>query len=127
MSEPQKIKRILMTADPIGGIWSFSLDLAGELSKHNVDVHLAVMGGPLNARQKREAEILPNLRIYESSYKLEWMNEPWQDVDEAGGWLLNLEGEIEPDIIHLNGYSHASFSFSAPKLIVAHSCVNSGF
>ena len=112
-----------MTADAIGGVWTYALDLARGLSAHSVDVALATMGAPLSAAQRRDAAELPNLQVYESSYKLEWMDNPWQDVQRAGDWLLTLENEITPDVVHLNGYAHGQLPWRAPHLVVAHSCV----
>jgi glycosyltransferase involved in cell wall biosynthesis len=61
--------------------------------------------------------------LFESAYRLEWMADPWDDVDRAGDWLLKIAERFHPDLIHLNGYSHASLAWDAPVLIVAHSCV----
>src|SRR5690606_20305051 len=58
-----------------------------------------------------------------SEYALEWMDDPWADLEAAGGWLLHLERRYAPDLIHLNGYGHASLAWRAPVLVVAHSCV----
>jgi glycosyltransferase involved in cell wall biosynthesis len=51
------------------------------------------------------------------------MPEPWDDVAAAGEWLLGLEREVQPDVVHLNGYVHACCAFRAPVLVAAHSCV----
>jgi len=61
--------------------------------------------------------------VFESCFKLEWMEDPWEDVAKAGEWLLQLEKQLQPDIIHLNGYVHAALPWQAPTLIVGHSCV----
>ena len=37
-------RRILMTADTIGGVWSYALELAQGLARHGVEVALATMG-----------------------------------------------------------------------------------
>jgi glycosyltransferase involved in cell wall biosynthesis len=63
------------------------------------------------------------LTVHESTYRLEWMDDPWSDVQQAGEWLLYLEETVHPDVIHLNGYMHAALPFKAPTLVVAHSCV----
>ena len=81
------------------------------------------MGAPLTGAQWHEVKCIPNLRVLESTYKLEWMSEPWQDVQAAGEWLLDLERRLRPDIVHLNNYAHGALPFSAPKLVVAHSDV----
>jgi glycosyltransferase involved in cell wall biosynthesis len=59
----------------------------------------------------------------EGHFKLEWMEHPWHDVAEAARWLLQLEGLISPDVVHLNEYAHATLPWKCPVLVVAHSCV----
>lgn len=61
--------------------------------------------------------------VRQSHYKLEWMPECWPDVQAAGDWLIELERETQPDVVHLNGYAHGRWPFISPTLVVAHSCV----
>ncbi len=114
--------KVLMTADTVGGVWNYSLQLADALAPYEVEVHLATMGAPLALAQRTEALEIPNLTLYESAYKLEWMDEPWSDVGAAGEWLLDLERDIRPDLVHLNGYAHGALAWNAPALMVGHSC-----
>jgi glycogen(starch) synthase len=116
-------RRVLMTTDTVGGVWTYALELCRALERHGVEIALATMGGALDASQAAEAASLPGLQVYESACRLEWMREPWGDVDEAGEWLLELERQVFPEVVHLNGYSHASLPFVAPVLVVGHSCV----
>lgn len=115
--------KILMTADTVGGVWVYALELAQALTTHSCEVALAAMGGYLSSSQVREAARIPHLTVYESDYKLEWMDDPWTDVDEAGAWLLALGQEVQPDVVHLNNYVHGALPWSAPVLMVGHSCV----
>jgi glycosyltransferase involved in cell wall biosynthesis len=115
--------RVLMTADPLGGVWTYALELARTLCEQDVEIALATMGAPLTAAQWREAGGIPNLGIFESSYKLEWMNDPWDDIKDAGEWLLDLERHLRPDIIHLNHFTPGALPWRAPRLVVAHSCM----
>jgi glycogen synthase len=115
--------KILMTSDTVGGVWVYALELAQALTAHSCEVALATMGGYLSPSQVREAARIPHLTLYESDYKLEWMDEPWADVDEAGAWLLRLGQEVQPDVVHLNNYAHGALPWSAPVLMVGHSCV----
>jgi len=116
-------KRILMTADTLGGVWTYAVELASALKDHRVEIALATMGRRLSKDQRQQTQALGNVTVFESNYKLEWMDNPWLDVEAAGEWLLDLEERVKPDLIHLNGYAHASLSFRAPKLVVGHSCV----
>jgi glycosyltransferase involved in cell wall biosynthesis len=115
--------RILMTADTVGGVWTYSMDLARALQPHGVQIDLATMGAAPTPQQRDEVATRPNVRLHDSRYKLEWMDDPWQDVARAGVWLLQLEEFTRPDIVHLNGYVHACLPWRAPCVVVGHSCV----
>ena len=115
--------RILMTADTVGGVWTYALELTRALQPYDVEVLLAIMGPSLNASQQDDARSLPNLSLFKSNYKLEWMPECWPDVKRAGDWLLHLENRLQPDLIHLNGYAHANLPWKNPTLVAGHSCV----
>jgi glycogen synthase len=112
-----------MTADTVGGVWTYALELIRGLQPLGVEVALATMGAPLRPAQEKEAAAIPNLELFTSSFKLEWMEEPWSEVEEAGQWLLGIEASIAPAIIHLNGYCHGALPWKAPALVVGHSCV----
>jgi glycosyltransferase involved in cell wall biosynthesis len=113
--------RVLMSADTLGGVWNYALDLGRALPETHFTI--ATMGRRLSPPQRRQAAALANVTIRESEFRLEWMDEPWRDVDAAGKWLLEIAREIRPDVIHLNGYSHAVLDWPAPAIVVAHSCV----
>jgi len=115
--------RILMTADTVGGVWTYALELTRALQPYNVEVLLAIMGPSLNASQRDDARGLPNLSLFKSNYKLEWMPDCWSDVKHAGDWLLHLENRLQPDLVHLNGYTHANLPWKNPTLVAGHSCV----
>lgn len=115
--------KVLMTADTLGGVWSYALELAAALGSHEVRIVLATMGAPLTPGQRADASSVGNLEIVESAFRLEWMDDPWDDVARAGEWLLQLEREHAPDVVHLNGYAHAALPWNAPVCVVAHSCV----
>jgi glycosyltransferase involved in cell wall biosynthesis len=116
-------RKILMTADTVGGVWTYALELARGLGERGVEVALATMGGPLSDLHREKAERIPRLKVFESTFKLEWMEDCWRDVEKAGEWLLRLEDRICPDLVHLNGYAHAALPWRAPKMVVGHSCV----
>lgn len=116
-------RKILMTVDPIGGVWTYALELAGALEPYGIEVALASMGGRLSREQYEQVVARKNLRLFESAYRPEWADAPWADVDRAGDWLLQIAERFHPDLIHLNGYCHAVLSWNMPVLVVGHSCV----
>lgn len=69
-----------MTTDTIGGVWTYSLDLTRGLLAHGVEVVLATMGAPVHPRQREAvAGLGPGVRLCESEFKLEWMDDPWRE------------------------------------------------
>lgn len=116
---------LLMTADTVGGVWTYALELARVLEPYDVRIVLATMGVLPSAEQCDELRSAPNVELHASRFKLEWMDDPWEDVRRAGDWLMRLESRVRPDVVHLNGYAHAALPWSAPVVVVGHSCVMS--
>jgi len=116
-----------MTADTVGGVFSYAVELTRELSQAGVEIVLLTMGRSLSRAQRDALSRISNLRCLESTFALEWMENPWNDVDAASEWLLEAEATFRPDVIHLNGFAHAALPWSSPVLVVAHSCVASWF
>ena len=116
--------RVLMTADTIGGVWTYAVDLARCLGEEGVDVTLATMGELPSATQREEIQRLGTVQLYASEYRLPWMDHhPWQDVRAAGHWLQDLASRVSADVVHLNEPVHAGLDWSVPTLAVGHSCV----
>ena len=115
--------KVLMTTDPIGGVWSYSLELCAALGAHGIRVVLAVLGGIASPAQRQQAGRLTNVTLHESSFRLEWMPDPWADLDRAADWLLSLEAVAGANIVHLNHLVHGHLPWSAPVMTVGHSCV----
>lgn len=119
------MKRILMTADAVGGVWTYANALCQCLDERGIHVTLAVMGPRPSRSQMAAFAPLRNVEVLTGEFALEWMDDPWHDIARAGHWLLSLETQVAPDVVHLNGYAHAALPFHAPTLVVAHSCVSS--
>ncbi len=115
--------RILMTTDTVGGVWTYTMDLARALGQEGVEVALASLGGPATVEQRHEARTIPTLELYESNYRLPWMDHPWEDVEQTRSWLLDLAARVRPDAVHLNEPVYGSLAWPVPSLVVAHSCV----
>jgi glycosyltransferase involved in cell wall biosynthesis len=114
--------KVLMTTDAVGGVFTYCVQLGASLASLSTQVLLASMGRRLSDAQRNEARVA-GVSVIESDYRLEWMDDPWLDVERAGEWLLELEDRYQPDLVHVNGYAHAALPWRAPVLLVAHSCV----
>jgi glycogen(starch) synthase len=105
--------RVLMSTDAVGGVWTYAVELRDALAARGVEVLLATIGPAAPP-----APEIPYLRC-----RLEWQEDPWEDVARSGEWLAALAGELDVDVVHLNGFTHASREWPVPTLAVAHSCL----
>jgi len=108
-----------MTTDAVGGVWTFTTDLAQKLQERGMEVLLAVLGPAPDLITGKKGK----LRIVHHEGRLEWMDDPWNDVAAEGDWLMDMRDEFRPDVVHLNGYAHASLPWEVPVVVTAHSCV----
>ncbi|HEY3938405.1 MAG TPA: glycosyltransferase family 4 protein [Bryobacteraceae bacterium] len=119
------MRRILLTGDTEGGVWTFTLELAGGLLTRGADVCLATFGPAVTESQKWEASKIAGLRWFHHHSKLEWMHEPWADIECAGHWLEKVAAQWQPDLIHLNTLCHGALTWNVPVVITHHSSVTS--
>nr|WP_294929138.1 glycosyltransferase [uncultured Flavobacterium sp.] len=115
--------KILMTADTVGGVWTYALSLCKALEKYNTEVHLMAMGGMPGKHQLKQVKASNNIHLYCIDYKLEWMEDPWEDVQRAADWIRDVYEKVQPDIIHFNNYGQVSGEWDCPVITVFHSCV----
>jgi glycosyltransferase involved in cell wall biosynthesis len=115
--------RVLMTADTVGGVWQYSLELSRALIERGHQVLLATMGALPNAQQRAEVAAIKELQFAPSAFKLLWMPDSWRDVGAAAEWLMGIAARWRPGIVHLNDFGHGHLPWGAPVLTVGHSCV----
>lgn len=121
--DAQPVRRVLLTGDTVGGVWEFTLEMAEGLIERGLEVCLATFGRWATVAQRREALKAPHLHWLDSNYKLEWMDDPWSDVKQSGKWLLDIEKQFRPDVVHLNTLCHGSLPWATPVVVTVHSCV----
>jgi glycogen(starch) synthase len=115
--------KVLMTADAVGGVFSYAVELVRALAPAGVEFHLVTTGAALRPDQRRVLSALPLAELHETRFRLEWMQDPWDDVDACAGMLLDLSRRLKPDLVHLNEYAHGALPWGAPAIVVGHSCV----
>ena len=79
--------RLLLTADAVGGVWTYGLDLARGLADAGVEVVLAVLGPSPGADQVAAAERIPGLRLMDTRLPLDWTARGPGELMDAG-WAL---------------------------------------
>jgi glycosyltransferase involved in cell wall biosynthesis len=115
--------RVFMTADAVGGVWQYALDLASGLKWHGFETILAVMGPNPSPAQRASADAA-GLAVLETGLPLDWTAREAREIEEAASALARLATDAQPDIVHLNSAALAACAiFPAPVVAVAHSCV----
>jgi glycosyltransferase involved in cell wall biosynthesis len=116
--------KILITADAVGGVWQYSLDLAKGLSDKEVETVLAVMGPSPAAAQLKAAAAVEGLTLLDTRLPLDWLASDKAAIRSAGEAIAALAARYEADIVQLNSPALAAETrFPVPVVAVAHSCL----
>jgi len=117
--------RVLMTADTVGGVWTYALELARGLARADVETTLAVLGPAPDDAQRNDAGDTPGLALVETGFPLDWS----AGVDETligqtAAGLADLAADVRADVVHLNSPVFACEArFPASVIGVCHSCL----
>jgi glycosyltransferase involved in cell wall biosynthesis len=117
-------RKLLMTADTVGGVWQYAIELAAALQPHGIRTVLAVLGPAPSAEQRAEARAVAGLELLETGLPLDWLCDGPEPVLAAGEAIARLAAETGADLIQLNTPSLAAGTrFGVPVVAVAHGCV----
>ena len=114
---------ILVTADTLGGVWTYTRELVTGLAGRGIRVTLVSFGDILPDEQTRWIEGLPGVDYRPTAFKLEWMQDSEADMEASSDYLRALVDEIHPDLLHLNQFYYGAVDCDVPRLVVAHSDV----
>jgi glycogen synthase len=120
--------RILMTTDTVGGVWTFTEELAGDLLRRGCAICLVSIGPPASPAQQAWCEQM-QIQWHGSFYyeevdaPLEWMQNNTDAYEKAAPRLLHLAGAFGADILHSNQFCFGAIPTGIPKVITAHSDV----
>jgi glycosyltransferase involved in cell wall biosynthesis len=118
--------RVLITADAVGGIWQYSLDLALGLSRLGIEAVVAVLGPSPDEAQRASAALVPGLKIIDTGLSLDWLSEDAGAIVQAGKAIAALAEQEGLDVVQLNMPALAAGAlFRQPVVAVQHSCVAS--
>lgn len=113
--------RLMLVADAVGGVWTYSVELARALRDWNIETVLAVVGPPPTGEQRREAGAA---RVVETGLVLDWTARRPDEIRRTGCVLADLADEAGADVVQLNSAAIAAdCEFSQPVVVVQHSCV----
>lgn len=115
--------RLLLVTDAVGGVWTYSLELARALRPLDVNTTLAVMGPPATERQVEEAG---DIRLIDTRLPLEWLASDADEVRSSGRAIADIAGAEKVDIFQTSSAALLADADIAQRCVaVQHSCVAS--
>jgi glycosyltransferase involved in cell wall biosynthesis len=117
--------RLLLTADAVGGVWQYALDLAQALVPHGIVTTIAQMGPAASEHQRAAAE-QAGVTLIETGLPLDWLVDAPGPVLAAGARTAELARETGADLVQVNMPSLAAAAPpGVPVIAAAHGCVTS--
>jgi glycosyltransferase involved in cell wall biosynthesis len=116
---------ILVTADTVGGVWTYTRELVSGLAKRGIRITLVSFGGIPSRAQTEWLEALPAVTYFPTAFRLEWMQDAPKELRDSTGFLRSLIRESKPGLLHFSQYCYGSLDVALPKIVVAHSDVMS--
>ncbi len=123
---------ILVTADTVGGVWTYTRELVTSLVARGIQVTLVSFGDIPGVGQVRWIEHLQcqslaggtqALAYHPTAFKLEWMQNSEADLKASSEYLRAVIAEAKPDLLHFNQFYYGALDCDLPRLVVAHSDV----
>ena len=120
--------RVLMTTDTVGGVWTFTKELAGGLLENDCAVALVSLGREPSPEQKawaqeQSAQWGPRFRYEALDFPLEWMSDNRRAFSEAAPLLVRIAKEFDADVLLSSQYCFGALQCDIPRVVVAHSDV----
>ena len=114
-------RRVLMTTDSVGGVFSHAIDLARGLRPLGFDTVLAVLGPRMDPAQRAAAHTVA--RVVETNLPLDWLAQSNAELVAASAELAVVAREYGTALVHLNTPGLVSELFASPVVVASHSCL----
>ncbi len=114
---------ILVTADTLGGVWTYTRELVTGLIRRGERVTLISFGNIPTPAQTRWMESLENFDYRPTAFKLEWMLDSEADMEASARYMEAVIQETKPDLLHLSQFYYGALDCAVPRVVVAHSDV----
>jgi glycogen synthase len=113
----------LITADTIGGVWTYVRELVIGLARRGVRVTLVSFGEIPMPQQTSWMDGLDGVDFRPTAFRLEWMQDSVADIELSARYLASIAREVKPDVLHLNQYCYGNLPVDVPRIVAAHSDV----
>ena len=114
-------RRVLLATDAVGGVWTYTVELARALRETGIDPVIAARGPSPNRHQLAQAA---SIDVFDTGLALDWLAERPQELSSAGRTIAQLATDVEADVVQLHSAALAcDAEFDQPLVVVQHSCV----
>lgn len=113
---------VLVTADTIGGVWSYTSELVQGLLQRGHEVTLVTLGRIPSEGQASWTRTT-HINFHPTDFPLEWMPDSEAAIAQSGRYIAKLINRYQPDILHTNQFFYVTLPCDIPKVVVAHSDV----
>ncbi len=111
---------VLVTADTVSGVWTYTRELVTGLVSRGVRVTLVSLGEIPMPQQISWMDNLHGLEYRPTAFRLDWMQEGEYDLEDSSSYLTTLVRELKPDLLHLNQLCYGCLPVDVPRIVVAH-------
>ena len=120
--------RILLTSDTVGGVWSFTRELAAGLLDVDCDISLVSIGSSLKPDQVKWVRAMQvnwghHFQFSSIDAPLEWMQSNEYSFTRACAPLACIAKEFKADLLHSSQFCFGALLLDIPKVVTAHSDV----
>lgn len=116
--------RVLLTADAVGGVWTYTVDLARALAARDVETVIALLGPAPSDGARDQVRAIPGARLVETGHALDWLSDGPGPILTAGAALAELACDEHVDLVQLNMPSLGGAAPPpVPVVTVIHGCV----
>lgn len=114
---------VFITADTVGGVWTYALDLAAGLRSQNISVTLGVLG-PAPSKTQQLAASTVGANLISTGLTPDWLEESPEALRHTSAQVARLASDVGADLVHLNSPALAADAKYASAVVgVCHSCL----
>jgi glycogen(starch) synthase len=110
---------VLVTTDTLTGVWAFTRELVTGLVSSGATVTLVSFGEIPLPQQTAWMDNLHGLDYRPTAFRLEWMQEGEQDLEDCFRYVESVIRDVAPDVLHTSQFCLGSLPTSMPRVVVA--------
>lgn len=120
----KEIERVVLTSDALGGVWTYTVELARQYDSRGIEVVLVVIGPSPSQRQRQDLAGLDRVRLVPVDLPFEWTARSQDELTAAAEKLAGMCSLLEADVLHINNPGLVcAGEWSMPIVAGIHSCV----